>query len=308
MSVLASTVITIVRDLIPDPVYDGSGNPLPASDGGLFRSQTLARFINDGVKALSEQMGWIVEDWTAFAVTANQPNYALDSKWMSFQLGYLNSFQLALAPEGFTLWPKAVTGGQSINYTMHRVTDHVELGLFPVPNTTDPTTTLTSAGGITATSTSMTVASQSGFLPYGYLQIDQEILFYGSIVAAAATPLIRGQCGTAAAAHAQNATVFHLSAWFKGARNPSEIALSTDTVELPNSFLYALQEYVLAKCDAAQNDLQGYKLHMDAFRQEAKRIQGDPNWRSDTQNNQTIPYGLPLAGRLAWGPWGVLVT
>ena len=144
MAVQASTIINNVRDQLPDPVFDGSGNPLPATDGGLFRSSTLCRFINDAVKSLSEKIGWIVEDWTAFAVTASQPFYPLDSKWVSFQLGYQNSFQLALSPESFTLWPKAVTGGQSVNYTIHKTTDHWELGLFPVPNTTDPTSTVTS--------------------------------------------------------------------------------------------------------------------------------------------------------------------
>src|SRR2546425_570390 len=106
MPVQASTVVNIVRDIIPDAVYDASNNPLPANDGGIFKAQTLYRWINDGVKALAEQVGWVVDDWTAFAVTANQPNYSLNGQWHELDEGFQGSFRLMLAPEGVTLWPK----------------------------------------------------------------------------------------------------------------------------------------------------------------------------------------------------------
>ncbi len=306
MSVTAGDVVNIVRDLIPDPIYTSGGTPQPASDGGLFRSQTLVRWINDGAKSLAEQMGWTVEDWTAISVTKNQAFYTLDSKWVSFELGYQNAFQLALTPESFTVWPKAVSGSQSTSYAIHKTTDHWELGLFPVPNTTDPTSTV--ATTMNASVSSLTVASSSGFLPYGYVQIENEVCWYGAISGnVQLTPLLRAQCGTTAATHSANVSVSHLSAWFKGVRNPNEITATTDVIEIPNSFMWALQEYVMAKASIAQNDLQAGQLHMTSFRQECKRIQQDPGWRREAQGRQVIPYGLPLAGRLAWGPWGVVV-
>jgi hypothetical protein len=301
VSVPASTVVNIVRDIIPDAVYDSSGNPLPTTDGGIFRAQTLYRWINDGVKALAEQVGWIVRDWTAIAVTANQPNYALNGSWHEIDDAFQGGFRLMLGPESMTLWPKAIVGGQCQFFTQHRQTDHLEVGLFPVPNTTDPTSTLTPA--ITAANvTGFPIAANTNFLTYGYVGIDSEIIFYGALSGTTGlTVLQRGQCGTTAAAHTAGSTVTHLSGWFKGARMPLEVATGTDVVELPGGFIFALQEYVLAKCSYAQEDQATGKMHMDEFRKECSRIYADPNWRSDSQGMSAQPYGTPVMGRTIWG-------
>lgn len=311
MSVLASTVVNIVRDIIPDSVYDASNTPQPAVDGGIFKCQTLYRWMNDAVKSLAEQVGWVVQDWAAVAVTANQPNYSLNGAWHQLEEGFQGSFRLMLTPEGMTLWPKAVVSGQSQFYTQHRQTDHMEVGLYPVPDTSDPTSQLT-ANLSASTTTGFAVTDTDGFLPYGYCQIDSEILFYGQlatpptgVTATGVMVLQRGQCGTTAASHTGGggspATVTHLSAWFKGARMPMEIATATDPVEIPSGFIYAVQEYMLAKASYAQEDHAAGKMHMDEFRKECARIYGDPNWRSDSQGCQTQPYGTPLMGRTIWG-------
>jgi hypothetical protein len=307
MSVTAGTLVTTLRDLIPDTNYDASGVSHPELDGGLFRGQTLYRWLNDGVKALTEQVGWVVSDWTAVTVTANQPFYSLNGAWHELEEGFQGGFRLMLAPEGLTVWPKPIVGAQAAMYTIRRQTDHLEVGLLPIPNTTDPTTTINQVGGMTLTSTSVTVTSTTGFLTFGYVQIDSEILAYQTTTATSLGVLTRAQAGTAAATHANGATVTHLSAWFKGERMPTEIAVSTDVVEVPSGFLFAVQEYVLSKCDYAQNDVQAGKLHMDQFRQECKRIHDDPGWRSDAQGTQVLPYGQPLLGRTIWGPFGVYV-
>ena len=310
MSVQASTVVNIIRDIIPDAVYDANNNPMPANDGGIFKAQTLYRWMNDGVKALAEQVGWVVKDWTAFAVTASQPNYSLNGSWHQLDEGFQGSFRMMLAPEGMTLWPKAVIAGQAMYYTQHRQTDHMEVGLYPVPSTTDPTSTLNTNLDATTT-TGFAVTNAATFLPYRYVQIENEIIFYGNIAApptgSAATGVMvlqRGQCGTTPAAHngaLAGVTVTHLSAWFKGSRMPMEIATATDAVEIPAGFVFALQEYMLAKCSYAQEDQATGKMHMEEFRKECQRIYADPNWRSDSQGCQTQPYGVPLMGRTIWG-------
>lgn len=307
MTVQASVVVNIVRDIIPDQVYDATNTAQPAVDGGIFKAQTLYRWINDGVKALAEQVGWVVQDWTAFAVTANQPNYSLDGSWHQLSEGFQGSFRLMLAPEGSTLWQKAVVSGQSYYFTQHKQTDHMEVGLFPVPSTSDVTTTLTNDLSA-STTTGFAVGNTAAFLPYGYVQIDSEIISYGQLnvppVGSFATGVMvvrRGQAGTTAAVHSSTATVTHLSAWFKGARMPLEVATATDTVELPGGFLFALQEYVLSKCSYAQEDQAAGRMHMEEFRKECQRIYSDPNWRSDSQGTQVQPYGTPILGRTVWG-------
>lgn len=307
MSVQASVVVNIVRDLIPDAVYDASNNPMPSNDGGIFKAQTLYRWINDAVKQLAEGVGWVIKDWTAFAVTANQPNYSLNGAWAQLDHGFQGSYQLQLAPENMTLWQKAVVSGQPYYYTQHKQTDHMEVGLFPVPNTTDPTSTLTPNLGATTT-TGFAVASAATFLPYGYVQIDSEILSYGQIAApptggtaTGVMVLSRAQGGTTAAAHTAGATVTHLSAWFKGSRMPMEVATATDLIELPSGFVSLVQTYVLAQAAYAQEDQTGGDRRMDRFTRECAKIYADPNWRSDSQGMQTKPYGIPILGRTVWG-------
>lgn len=307
MAVTAATIINAVRDQIPDPIFDGSGNPLPSTDGGLFRTSTLCRFINDATKALCQKVGWYLEDWTAFGVTANQPFYALDAKWIDLDLQYSNALRLSLAPEGSTIWPRPVVGAQAVSLSIHKTTDHLDITVFPMPIGSDPATTLTNNPGISSSATSVSVTSSSGFLPFGYVQIENEICYYGALSGNALSPLVRGQCGTQAAAHSQNVSVSHLSIWIKGNRNPAEVAVSSDIIEVHNSFVWLIQDFVIARCNTAQNDIQGWKAYMDYFNTECKAIRGDPGWRSDAQGCQVIPYGLPLAGRLAWGPFGVIV-
>jgi len=303
MSVTAADIINIVRDLIPDPVYNSSGTALPGTDGSLYRSQTILRFINDGAKALAGQMGFIVEDWTTFAVTAGQPWYAVDSKWIGFDEAFQNGFRLSLMPEGLGIWPRALPSGQSFQYSLHKLTNHIEVGLFPVPSGGDPTTTL--SPGITPTSTTIGLVTSLSFLPFGYISINSEVIAYQSLTPSTGTAtmsiLSRAQSGTTAATHTSGETVSHLSAWFKGMRTPNDITATTDVIELPDQFIYALQEYVIAKLLFAQNDDQGGKLHMEEFRREAKRIQGDPGWRTDSQGCQAMAYGMPLGGRYIWG-------
>lgn len=308
MSVQASVVVNIVRDLLSDPVYDSSNNPMPANDGGIYKAQTLYRYINDGVKALAEQVGWVVKDWTAFAVQSNQQNYSLNGQWHGLEFGRQNGFQLSLFAEDITLWSRAVVSGQPCFFVPHLQTDHMEVGLFPIPNTTDPTTTLTNTLSATTT-TGFAVANAATFLAAGYLQIESEIIYYGQL----ATPptgstttgvmvLRRGQCGTTAAAHTTTGvTVTHLSAWFKGVRTPNEVSTATSVIELPEGFLWAVQEYVLSKCAYQVEDQQAGQMHMNEFRRECARLYADPNWRTDSQGVQTRAYGFGPPANLAWG-------
>src|SRR5205807_9893296 len=54
----AGTIVTNVRDEIPDPVYDASDTPLPDVNG-LQRASTLYRWLDQGVKEAARLMGTI---------------------------------------------------------------------------------------------------------------------------------------------------------------------------------------------------------------------------------------------------------
>jgi hypothetical protein len=298
VSVQASALITIVRDLIPDPLYLADGTPQPSADGGLFRAQTLYRFLNDGVKALAARTNWVVEDWTAVAVAQHLPTYDINAQWQAFDEVFVKGWRLGLATEGYLLWPQVVESGQSLVYALHNTTDHWNLRFFPAPNYTDAATTL--VGGVTATSTSLVVADATGFLPYGFVQLESELIQYYNLTGTTLSGLVRGVGATSAAAHVDLTAITHCSGWIKGKRTPREITIATDLVEVPLAFQYPLQLYVLSRCAQAQNDDAGAQSLMQQFMQECEQRKNDPKLQAN-QGLSVKPYGDPVFSSLAWG-------
>ena len=302
MAVTAGTLVTIIRDTIPDGVYDSSGTAQPTADGDLFRAQTLYRFLNDGVKSTAEKLGWTIVDWYAMAQTANQPFYSVDSKWTEVMEAFANQWQLQFLNEGTTIFP-TLPVQKPLWWGKHKVTDHLELNLYPTPSTTDPSTKTTVAMSASGT-TPIYLASTDNFATYGFALIESEIVQYydlQSTAIGATGTITRGACGTTAAAHSGGAPVTYLGFWVKGPRMPLEIATATDTVELPNAFHFALQLYVLARCARAQNDDQVASNYMQEYNAEMQRLRNDPSWRAGRQGMQVIPYGTSTLGPLAWG-------
>lgn len=300
MSVAASAVINIVRDLIPDPTYDASGNPLPTTDGGLFRAQTLYRFLNDATKALTQKMDWVVQDWTAFSLTAHLPTYTLNEKWTTIDEVFVNGFRLSRLAEGGMVWPTAVESNQGLSYALHHITGQYNIRLFPAPTTVDLSTTLSTT--ITSSSTSITVASATSFLATGFIQVESELIQYYNISGSVLSGLVRGVGGTTAAAHTSGVAVLHCACWVKGARMPNEITIATDLVEVPSAFQYPLQLYVLSRCRASEQEFGESARLMQEFNSECQQRALDPRLK-DNQGMQVQPYGSGTSnsGGLAWG-------
>ena len=80
-------------------------------------------------------------------------------------------------------------------------------GVWGGQETTASTTTINDAGGISATDTSVTVASASGLPAAGYILVGSEIIQYLSKTSNTLNDLARGMIGTTAAAHADGAAV-----------------------------------------------------------------------------------------------------
>ena len=298
MSIQASAIINIVRDLIPDGSYSAGGVAQPDTDGGIFRVQTLYRFLNDGVKALSQKTGWVINDWTAVTVTQHIPTYDINGQWHSFDEVFLNGWRLGRAAEGYLLWPQKVETGQSVVYALHNTTDHWNLRLFPAPNFTDPS--YVTSGSMTPTSTAVTINSVANMMPYGFVQIENELIQYYNITGTTLQALVRGVGGTTASSHVSSSSLTHLACWIKGVRTPNEITVSTDVVEVPPAFQYPLQLYVLARCRQSENEFGEAAKLMAEFNAECTARANDPRLK-DSQGLQVRPYGDRVFGSLAWG-------
>ncbi len=300
MSTQAGLLVNSIRDEVPDPVYDGSNNPLPATDGTLFKSQTLLNWCSRGVKEVARRTGWSVVDWFAAPMTAGQPVVVIDQKFLQLTSANANQWQLRRMNEAYTIYPARATGSQPFWFGQHKQTDHMEFYIYPTISTSDPVTTLSTIGGINASASSLTVASAANFLSFGFVQIDNEIIQYQTIVGGLLSALLRGCCGTSAATHAQGASVQHLGFWGKGPRMPIDIVTTTDLVELPLAWQYLVELYVLERCARTQQDFQGAAQYGKQFSEQLEEINGDPSWRYN-QGMQIPAYGQGLLGPLAWG-------
>jgi hypothetical protein len=294
----AATYINIIRDMVPDAVYSADGTASPQSDGDLFRAQSIVRFLNDAVYVTAQRIGWQVRDWYAFQMATYQQNYPVDARWINVEEAFANQWQLTRINEGYTIF-QTVPSQKPLWWNVHSRTNQINVGFYPVPNLTDPTTTLT-ATITSGTTTNALVTATASFYSYGFVQIDSEILQYGTLNSGAVGTLIRGACGTTAAQHVTGASVYHLGLWVKGPRLPIQITTSTDIVELPIAYQYALSLYTCARLARSQNDDQQAKSYMDEYNSEMQRILNDPLTKQH-QGARILGYGEAPLGALAWG-------
>ena len=287
---LAGDLITSVRDLIPDPSYDSGGTPLPDADGTLFRASTLYRWLDRAVKVTTDRIGWAMVDWYAMSAVTGQPFYPIDSKWVSVEYAWAKQFLLPFLNEAATIYPSAASTSQPLTYSYHRRTDHLEVGFFPSPNYSDPTTTLNGALASSGVDP-IVLTSTADFQTKGFVQVDNEFIQYQSLSTSPVgiATITRGCCGTAAASHLNGASVFADSLWIKGRRAAQTISSSTSSIELPSEFNHALEMYLISRCRASENDDQSSQGFYKQYSDEVERIAGDPAWRR--QPAQVAAYG-----------------
>jgi hypothetical protein len=301
----AAGIINSVRDQIPDPIFNASGIRIdsPDADGGLFSAVTLYRWLDTGVRRLAQACGAIIEDWTAIGQVASQPWYAVDPKFIEVLSGFSNQWPIetfTLAEED-VIWPStSVATSQSLWGYYRKRTDHLEFGLWPLPNVVEPSTTLVNTIAASAADP-IALVSTATFLSFGYVQIDAEIIQYQKVTTSPVGigVISRGQAGTTAAAHAAGATVSHLGLWLKGRRTPGTISSSTSVVEIPQDILMHLETYVLARCRRAENEHEEARALMKDFDAVCASLRADPT-RKESQW-QAPAFGTPRVGPIYWG-------
>lgn len=293
---LAGTIITNVRDEIPDPVYDDAGNPLPDSDG-MFRASTLYGWLDDGVRIMARLCGSIIDDWIALPQVGLQPWYAVPAPFQTMTDAFSNMWRISLRDinAGDVIWPSTPqAASQSLWGYQRKRTDHLEIGLWPVPLTSDPVTILVTALGVSG-DPSVNLTGVTGFLPSGFVQIDSEIIQYQQVVGSSLMVLSRGQCGTTAVTHLAGAAVLSLGLWIRGTRSPMRIIASTSFVELPLDIVGELKTYLLARCRRAENEHEEARALMKEFQEACRGIRGDPNRIENT-------WQVPAFGESSPGP------
>lgn len=300
----AGEIVTSVRDMIPDPVYDDEGEPLPDVDGDMFRASTLYRWLTAGIRELTRRANWVVQDWAAVAQQSREGIYRLPYRFANIDAAFCNKYRLAHLDEVHTIYP-SFSSAQPLWFAYHHRSDHVELALWPVPDRTDPRVTLMST--MDAITTTIDLSSTEGFLSPGWLRIESEILQYSALsteLDPAASPGVRivrrGLSGSAAALHFAGVPVEHCGIWVRGWRAPIAVKFARDCVELPFAFQHPLENFVLSKCKQAEQDMAGAHSLMQAFLEEVNSLVTDPMWQTP-HTVQSSAYGAPAVGPLFHG-------
>jgi len=304
----AASIINSVRDQIPDPVYNDAGEPEPDLDGSFLRAQTLYRWLTNGILEISRMANFLVPDWYALPSVNMGESYTIDSKYVSVEAVWVNQLRCVYLDENWRIYPSSYVG-QPLSYSMNRRAGAFDISLYSAPNQTDPVTALTVAMS-EANVTQFTVADATGFLSYGWVRIEGELIEYRLVNATTkvVSVLRRGRAGTKARTHEIGAPVTHCSMWLKGQRRPLPVYVSTDIVEIPSVFLAPLELYVLSKVrEAEQSRAEAKSLYQD-FIQACKDICGDPVWQQLDGTFAVQAYGGWHGGPIyPLGPFGTIV-
>lgn len=173
--------------------------------------------LEDTTQAIDEAAKWlqgeagVLKNRTSLAVVANQRQYSVAARVqrpeeIEYWDGNTRHKVESLTPERFREALGTIRRRTIPENYVFLETERVIL-LNPIPDTAANTTTINVVGGISATATSVTVASTTGFPTEGVLIIDSEVMRYTNTTATTFTGLVRGVENTTAATHANGATV-----------------------------------------------------------------------------------------------------
>jgi hypothetical protein len=309
----ACQLLKQLRAMIPDPTMDPvtglQDDPVSCEhDGFRFSNATLLDWLSDGMTELVKYTNWRVEDWFATSAVMGQPVYTLDIRWHQILAVYAYQRQCFPFPQQYTIYP-AQAVGQPLTYGTHRRVGSLEVSYWPNPERSDPRTTL--AEDIGPRTDRLPLTSTEGFLPFGWVRIDGELMQYQQVEGNTLAISRRGCGGTLAEAHFAYATAVSCSLWVKGKRIPSTLTAPTSVVEVPPAWLVPIRTYARAQVKGAEQDDQAEGALMTRFWQECERILVDSVLQSDLQDGtaQVAMYGVyPNGGPLyPIGPWGTIV-
>jgi hypothetical protein len=178
------------------------------------------------------------------------------------------------------------------------------LEVYPQPARTAASTTL--AGGINATQATLSVATSSGFvLPFGFLQVDSEIMAYGAFSGPNFTGLIRGLGGSPAVAHNIAAPVLELNLFWNGKRqiDPNyQPGSSASILPVPNGWDVLLASYMSGRAKNIEHDGQYWKQLQDdikaAIKDWARTEKGVMRRRQVGGDGAPIAYYSDIGGGL----------
>lgn len=289
-------LILSLRDKIPDRVTD------PSLDGGMFSLASLLRWINHNATMMSAAAP-ILQDWGAIPSEQGQDVYVINSQITDVLQLWYDLWPCVKQAEQDSIFVSKVSG-RSYFCAPHSSHYIPRLSVWPCADHTAVATTLSATIG--ASDVIIPITSNTGFLAFGFIQIDSEIILYRTVHATTLTQVLRGQAGTAASAHSISAPVTCLNIMYKCARLANPVTSATDMLEIPLVLQPLLELGVMAEVREAEQDFQEARQLRSEFDKQVDKLAQRSVFkiRQGTQIRLQTPSPL-LYG---YGPFGSYVS
>ena len=207
-----------------------------------FSIQDRASAIDGAAKEIQNRLG-LLTNVTSLSLVAGQRRYSVASTVQNpLAINFYDG------DTGKEVIGRSAAYFRDLSRAIHRATvprDYVwnETGRYievnPIPDTSAGTTAINDAGNISATVTTITVDSTSGFPSEGWIIIDSEVIRYTNTTTTTFTGCVRGEEGTTAASHLDNATVTERDLVLHSARLWNDFEMktfyTTGTVSITNA-------------------------------------------------------------------------
>jgi hypothetical protein len=232
----------------------------PDSDGPFISAAAVFGWLNDGLTMISRQTGGLL-DYSGVRSFMGQPFYTITGQWNEITSVWYDGYWMTGGDRGQFFRRNSITSQILSSASISVVNGLNVLELYPQPARTAALTTLASAMGIADTSAALT--SAAGFvLPFGFMQVDSEIMAYAAIAGNTMTGLLRGLGGTVAATHALTAPVQELNIFWSGRRmftpaySPGQ---GISQLPVPAGWEVLLGQYISGRSKLVEHDAQGWQ-------------------------------------------------
>lgn len=244
---------------------------LPDTDGLLVSASAIYGWLNDALTMISRESGGLL-DYSGVQSQINQPLYVIPGEWNEITSIWYDGYWMMGGDRGQFFRRNTVTSQILSSASISVINNQNILEVYPQPARTAAQTTL--AAPMAATDVLAQLTTSGGFvLPFGFLQVDSEIMAYGAIAGNNMTGLIRGMGGSAAVAHNLGAPVLELNIFWSGKRQaianfvPGQ---SQSVLPLPSGWKVLVAQYMSGRAKMVEHDTASWEAFTKSMQMSIK--------------------------------------
>jgi hypothetical protein len=267
----------------------------PDLDGGFVSANALFRWLGRGLEQLSRTCGGL-RTYAGVGTQAGNPLYVLPANWNAITDIWYDGYWMQGGQRGNFFRRNAITASILTSATISVMDNRTVIEVYPQPIRSGGVTTLSAPMGLTDTTASVTNGTLIGLLPFGFVQVDTEIMAYSSMTGTTAGGLIRGLGGSVPSTHISGAPVTELNLAISGRQvfnftyTPGQSGV---TLPVPPGWDDILIDYVMYMARSAEQDTQSAKDYLSNFSK--KTAEWGRTNTNPVKRRQIGPSSLPEA-------------